>query len=281
MTKKQLGIFLAGILVLIALVGGIVGHFVGLEQAFQAGLAAALVYATAFYVYLTSRTVEAARQSAEVANRQAEIMLTAEFNAAAPIIKLFASEKEQENITVDWENVGKGPALNLQCWIEDREHPELRMKEISRTAVAEREPDRDTISTNIKGYTLSVGYLRAQYASVFGKTYESCLIFSTNAPPEFKYGQVNQSTMSEPNSGRTSQDSETQLDRIEKAIQRIAFSTCRLAFLSIGFAMVIASVSITAELITRANLPLAELWIRLFVLLGGLIVIILSSYKGK
>lgn len=72
MTKWELSIFIGGILAVIALVGGTVGHFIGLEQAFIAGLTAALVYVTAFYVYLTSRTVGAAKESVEAANRQAE-----------------------------------------------------------------------------------------------------------------------------------------------------------------------------------------------------------------
>jgi len=38
---------------LIALVGGLVGYYVGLEQAFQAALTAVLVYVTACYVYLS------------------------------------------------------------------------------------------------------------------------------------------------------------------------------------------------------------------------------------
>lgn len=78
-----------------------------LAPAYSLILSAALVAVTAVYVYLTSRTVNAS-------NRQAEIMLNAEFNAAAPVIKLHAGTSGS-TVNVDFQNVGKGPALNFKC----------------------------------------------------------------------------------------------------------------------------------------------------------------------
>ena len=63
-----------------------------------------------------------------------------------------------------------------------------------RGAIAKGVKEEKTIDTEIDGYTLHAGvgygYLRAQYESVFGKTYESRLISSTNAAPELKYFEV-------------------------------------------------------------------------------------------
>ena len=85
--------------------------------------------------------------------------------------------------------------LNFRCWIEDPEHPEFRVKDkaICRTAVEvalSEGPNLCTIHTRIGGYSLGRGYIRAQYESVFGLTYESSLLFPENAAPEFKYGKA-------------------------------------------------------------------------------------------
>ena len=188
MTSKTLFLIAVVITFLIATVGGIVGYYVGLEEAFSAGLTAALVYVTACYVYLHSKNVE-------VANRQAEIMKNAQFNAVAPVIAL--GVKGTKIIWIDWRNIGTGPALNFRCWIEDVEHPQLRnvKKAVCLRAIAAGDgPRNKNIDTEIEGYTLHTGmgyrYLRAQYESVFGKTYESRLISWTNAAPELKYGEV-------------------------------------------------------------------------------------------
>lgn len=193
MSRLQLVIFVVGIVVVIAAVGVTVANKVGLEQAFQAALTAALVYVTAAYVALASQIVKVSKQ-------QAGIMVDEQLNSAAPVIVLEAAHrkgpsKNEVEIEVRWMNIGKGPALNFRCWIEDGEHPELRVRQkaICRTAVEVALSDTvaiGTIHTGILEYTLGVGYVRAQYESVFKKTYESCLLFSENAAPELKYGEA-------------------------------------------------------------------------------------------
>lgn len=206
MTTKVLFVYVLCITIVIAAVGGTVGSSVGLEEGFSAGLTAGLVFVTATYVYLHSETVRATQQSVQAANqqvtianqqvaasnRQAEIMLNEQFNAAAPVIELNFVGKGPTTIGVVFENVGKGPALNFRCWIEDEQHPELCTvnKAICQTAVAVGQSNTMYIATQIQGYTLGIGYLRAQYESVFHKTYESRLYFPTNAAPELKYGEV-------------------------------------------------------------------------------------------
>lgn len=193
MSRKQLVTFIVGVLIVIVAVGVTVGIKVGLEQAFQAALTAALVYVTAAYVFLTSEVVT-------VSKKQARIMVEEQLNAAAPVIVLEASRrkgpKEDEvQIDVGWMNIGKGPAFNFRCWIEDTEHPELRgrQKAICRTAI--EVAFNDTVTTSpiwveIPGYKLGIGYIRAQYESIFKKTYESCLFLPADAAPELKYSEA-------------------------------------------------------------------------------------------
>ena len=189
MSRRELYISAVLILLLIVVVGVIVGITVGREQAFDAALTAALVAVTAFYVYFTSQILRAT-------NQQAEIMRNAQYNAAAPVVMLTASYNESHvevEIEVSWKNIGRGPALNFRCWLEDSEHPELRIHEraICRTAVEvalTEEMSTGVIRTGISNYRLGVGYIRAQYESVFNRTYESCLLFPENAAPALEYG---------------------------------------------------------------------------------------------
>lgn len=194
MTKWQITIFLFGILVTIAAAGVSVAILVGLEQAFQAALTAALVYVTATYVYLTSKVVSASKQQTEIARNQ-------QINSAAPVISLSSyrdtipGTKDFGAIGVYYANIGKGPALNFRCWIEDPEHPEFRVKDraICRTAIEvaiSEEGYKERIATGIEEFKFGLGYIRAQYESIFGLTYESSLHFSENAAPELKYGEA-------------------------------------------------------------------------------------------
>jgi len=116
MTKKQLAVFIVGILAVIAVLGRIVHSFVGLEQAFIAGLTAALVYVTGFYVYLTSRSVEIAKQSAEASKEMAEEAKEARLASSAPILlqrTVFKLPDERYfSHFVVW-NAGNGTAIEL------------------------------------------------------------------------------------------------------------------------------------------------------------------------
>jgi hypothetical protein len=116
MTKKQLSIFIAGILAVIALVGRVVYSFVGLEQAFMAGLIAALVYVTGYYVYLASRTIEIAKQSAEASEKMAEEAKEARLASSAPILlqrTVFKLPDERYFSHFMVWNAGNGTAIEL------------------------------------------------------------------------------------------------------------------------------------------------------------------------
>lgn len=191
MTRRRLIIFLASIGATIVAVGVNVQMRVGPAEAYDAALTAALVGVTAIYVVLTSRVVT-------ISQEQTRIMQEQQRNNAAPVVKLSCTESRGANeveINVGWMNIGKGPALNFRCWIEDAEHPELRApdKAICRTAVEVALSDVISpaiIHTGIPDYKLGAGYIRAQYESVFKITYESCLFPPENAAPELRYREV-------------------------------------------------------------------------------------------
>jgi hypothetical protein len=143
MTKKQLVIFIVGILAVIALVGGVVVRFVGLEQGFVAGLTAALVYATGYYVYLTSRTVEIVKQSAEASRKMAEEAKEARLATSSPILLQgtvfrLPDEKYFSHFVV-W-NAGNGTAIELDIWILDE-----RKKPIEGSRVPFLKPGEQTM----------------------------------------------------------------------------------------------------------------------------------------
>ena len=191
MSRFQLGVFVGCLLLVIAGVGGSVGCYVGLGHAFTAALTAALVYVTAAYAFFTFQIVK-------TSDKQARIMSEQQVNSAAPVVMLEARYNEEPSgvtISVSWKNIGKGPALNFRCWVEDEDHPGLRVlrKAICRTAIEvalSESMSTGFIYTEIPGYRLGIGYIRAQYESIFNRTYESCLFFPENAAHELKYGEA-------------------------------------------------------------------------------------------
>ncbi len=238
---------------------------VQLAPVYSLVLAATLIAITTLYVYWTSQTVKAA-------NRQAEIMLNAEYNAAAPVVKLEVEGRGQIKVTC--ENIGKGPALNLRCWVEDKEHPELREDKVFSTAVAAGEPYVSFISadidTGIKDYMLRVGCVMAQYESIFKKTYESSLLLSTDADPQLTYREVEGNSTAESSPSGAPEGDETQLDRIEKGVKKASLVSVRFTLLAIGFAVLIGSMS---------GLPIA--WPTRAVLAGASIILMVMASRLK
>jgi hypothetical protein len=143
MTKLQLCIFIVGIIAIIALVGGIVGSFVGVEQGFMAGLTAALVYVTGFYAYSISQSVEIAKQSAEVSKKIAEETKEARLATSAPILlqtAAFALPYERYFSHFEVWNAGNGTAIELVISIlSEGKHP------IEGTNVPFLKPGEETI----------------------------------------------------------------------------------------------------------------------------------------
>ena len=73
--KRELFVYLLFILALICGVGVSVGYWVGLEQAFTAGLTAALVGVTAVYAWDTARIRKSNEETAKAALEQARASL--------------------------------------------------------------------------------------------------------------------------------------------------------------------------------------------------------------
>lgn len=190
MTKKLNVVLVIGLIVVIIGVGVGVTRATGeLKDAYVPALTAALVWITAFYAIATAEIMRAA-------NRQATIMLNSQFNAAAPVVTLEANQSNPGFIRVYYLNAGKGPALNFRCWIEDPDHSELRVsdKAILQTIIPViSSPDKRSHDIHIEEYEeykLGLGYVRAQYESVFGRTYESCLMFPENVSPQLEWGEA-------------------------------------------------------------------------------------------
>ena len=206
MNKTITIIFVVGLPVVIIGVGVGVAHATGeLKDAFVPALTAALVWVTAFYAVATGqimeaskkqveaseRQVEASKKQVEASERQVAIMLESQFNAAAPVVTLETDLNTPGVVKIYSLNAGKGPALNFRCWIEDTEHPELRVA--SKAVFKKVIPVTSIDNTLLHGiavpqeYRLGVGYIRAQYESIFGKTYESCLMFPTDKSPQLEW----------------------------------------------------------------------------------------------
>jgi len=168
-----------------------------IKDAFVPALTAALVWVTAFYAVATGQIMESSKRQVKASERQAAIMLESQLNAAAPVVTFEADLSDPYMIRIYLLNTGKGPALNFRCWIEDPEHPELRV--VSRAILENVIPVISGSYTYTEWHTIPVperytlrlgrsGYIRAQYESIFGKTYESCLMFPTDKSPQLEWG---------------------------------------------------------------------------------------------
>lgn len=165
-------------------------------NAIIAGLTAALVYVTAAYAYFTY-------ELASISKRTAEIALNAEYNSAAPVISINLSKTSATTTVlaagksfsgteywIEFTNIGKGPSLNLRCWIEEPNQPQFRNTAYYTTAVAVGSGAAGGVSVPVPNHKLGFGYIRVQYESIFGVTYESCMMYPTNSAPELKYGKA-------------------------------------------------------------------------------------------
>lgn len=196
---KYMGIVrLLGITLIIALAISLLTVYteVGLSESLEIAALATLVGVTMVYARYT-------RKMSKEMKKQADIMLAGQYNAVAPVIKLIAGQASGGQILIEWENVGLGPALNFYCWIEDREHPQLRSqgKMIYRSVIPSEHSLKDKaiieneyFQTGIEDYKLGreSGYVRAQYQGIHGKEkfYETCLFFSSPNRSKIEYFEV-------------------------------------------------------------------------------------------
>jgi hypothetical protein len=179
------------IVLVIALVGWSIPSSVSMADRIQTSITSAVLLVTAWYAYLTYQAVRVSRE-------QSSLLTQSQYNAAVPVINLSVSQiisAEGSVLRISWQNVGKGPAINFRCWIEDEVFPILKTKpkSIWRTAIGvalDSNQDWSSIETNIPNYKLGLGYVRAQYESIFDHTYESTYTICENASPELKFGKA-------------------------------------------------------------------------------------------
>ncbi|MFH1381546.1 MAG: hypothetical protein ABIH70_01485 [Chloroflexota bacterium] len=197
MNKAWTIIFVVGLLIVTVGVGVAVARATGdMKDAYVPALTAALVWVTAFYAVSTASILEATNQGVAIAEQQAEIMLNSQFNAAAPVTTLEANQENPGFIRIIYMNAGKGPALNFRCWIENPEHSELKargkaiLQMVIPVALTDDKRYSDIALTDSYKVGMSQSYIRAQYESIFGKTYESRLMFPANVSPQLEWGEA-------------------------------------------------------------------------------------------
>ena len=153
----------------------------------------------------TSEQVNTTREAIAVSKRSVEIALNAEKNAVAPLIKfqLFVTSTSFYGLQANYENIGKGPALNLKLWIDaDGEIFSYLKGDVEKsisfqTAVGVGESGSRTwigdtltvpprhLPANNAGFNVI-----AEYTDVFGQGFESRLVIINQYDRKFHYGQV-------------------------------------------------------------------------------------------
>ena len=109
-----------------------------------------------------------------------EIALNAELNSAAPLVKLEAKEAAVVGaglIQVTYTNIGKGSALNFQCWIDHDELPHLQALSQRRVSTAVGVGESSTLTWSLDDNELPQlrlgADISAQYEDIFGRVFES------------------------------------------------------------------------------------------------------------
>lgn len=145
----------------------------------------AVAGATGLVAWTAITSAWQARRQANATRRTAEIALNAELNSAVPIVDLNATSYDGR-IRVELENIGRGPALNLQLWLNHTEAPPLARANF--TAIgANQSRDYDWQGADMPRLELGLDIL-AQYEDVHRRVFETRLEFVANAPPLMHYG---------------------------------------------------------------------------------------------
>ncbi len=153
---------------------------------------------------VTFLTLQQSIKQAEISRKQTDIMRQQQLNGAAPVVALnlvggvggdVRPGTVRTVLSLTYKNVGKGPALNFRCWLEDTDRPELRCCEsgFSQTVLPvslEGESCEGFIIIEAPRYFLGASLVRAQYESVFGVTYESTLSKPSDSSYNLKYGEA-------------------------------------------------------------------------------------------
>jgi hypothetical protein len=150
---------------------------------------------------LSLRALVVAENQAAISDRALQLALNAEYNAASPVIRLVASPLVAGGISVTCENVGRGPALNFQCWIEcdgfDSLLAPLNRRNATAMGAEGQVPFLWEGGIKPPGMNLRLPSFKdgldiiAQYDDVFGRPFESRLeIVNDVLPQRLSYGRI-------------------------------------------------------------------------------------------
>ena len=130
-----------------------------------------------------------------------EVALNSERNAVSPIVNLAAKVIDQDQITVSYQNVGRGPALNLRIWLEleyDEQFDYLKSEEMKNrgfTAALGVGQDGQLAWDDSQGVlpTRTSGIdIVAEYSDVFRQGFVSKLQIINPFDQEFSFGKKEQ-----------------------------------------------------------------------------------------
>jgi uncharacterized membrane protein len=144
----------------------------------------ALVLVTGIYGWHT-------RQLAKSTAKQAEITLNSMLNGYAPVIKVSVEEIGDGGIQVNYKNVGLGPALNLWCWIQHEEMPDLSSDNNKKNsaAVGPGEDGSFIWQSGLKLPSLDTGFnIIAKYNDIYGRNFDSRLEIINRKDQQLNYG---------------------------------------------------------------------------------------------
>ena len=143
-----------------------------------------LVIVTGYYAWSTHKIYKVASN--------------AERNAVFPIVSIAAEVTNLDHIVISYENIGRGPALNLRIWLEREGEDqfwylksEAKKNEGFRAAVGvSRKGRREWDNSEEPLPTLSSGFdIVAEYTDVFGQGFESKLVIVDSNDQEFFFGK--------------------------------------------------------------------------------------------
>ena len=127
-----------------------------------------------------------------------EVAQNAELNAVFPIISMTPEVLSPSQIRISYENIGRGPALNLRIWLELKGHAqfsylksEAKKNEGFRAAVGVNQScQRQWDKTEGPLPTTSSGFdIVAEYTDVFQQKFESRLTIINHYDHEFSFGK--------------------------------------------------------------------------------------------
>ena len=148
-------------------------------------------------VVLVIVTVSYARSTRKIY----EVALNSERNAVYPIVNLTAEETRQDYIRVSFQNIGRGPALNIRMWLEldyDQQFAYLNSEEMKgrsfRAALGvgqqgqlEWSNSEGPLPTRTSGIDVV-----AEYTDVFRQRFQSKLVIVNVYDQGFHFGKISE-----------------------------------------------------------------------------------------